>query len=100
MSDIQGFFSWMTQQRGITVKGGPGSGRYPKGSGEGSGKSGIFSDYDQMSADDFSGELSKMSGDIAPEVKLEPLENSNLKHATEHGLEIAWPSYDESSDTV
>ena len=35
MSDLPNFFSWMTQARGITVKGGPGSGRYPKGSGEG-----------------------------------------------------------------
>jgi hypothetical protein len=35
MSDLPNFFSWMTQQRGVTVKGGPGSGRYPKGSGDG-----------------------------------------------------------------
>ena len=36
MSDIQDFFAWATQQRGaITTKGGAGSGRYPKGSGEG-----------------------------------------------------------------
>jgi len=36
MSDIGNFFAWATQQRGaITTKGGAGSGRYPKGSGEG-----------------------------------------------------------------
>jgi len=36
MSDLHNFFAWATQQRGaITLKGGPGSGRYPKGSGEG-----------------------------------------------------------------
>ena len=38
MSDLPNFFSWMTQQRGVTVKGGEGSGRYPKGSGESDGK--------------------------------------------------------------
>ena len=38
MSDIGNFFAWATQQRGaITTKGGAGSGRYPKGSGEGDG---------------------------------------------------------------
>ena len=34
MSDLPNFFSWMTQSRGVTVKGGAGSGRYPKGSGD------------------------------------------------------------------
>jgi hypothetical protein len=39
MSDTQDFFAWATQQRGaITTKGGAGSGRYPKGGGEGGGE--------------------------------------------------------------
>lgn len=62
--------------------------------------SGIFDDYDQMDAGDFSKKLSKMSNDIAPEVQFKPLEESNLTHTTSHGKVISWPSYDDKTDTV
>ena len=38
MSDLDNFYAWATEERGgllVTEKGGAGSGRYPKGSGEG-----------------------------------------------------------------
>jgi hypothetical protein len=41
MSDMDNFYTWATEERGgllVTEKGGAGSGRYPKGSGEGDGK--------------------------------------------------------------
>ena len=54
MSDLDNFYTWMTEERGgllVTEKGGAGSGRYPKGSGAENEGGAVRSAADQASMD-------------------------------------------------